>query len=166
MHELNVNLNVHEIGVILSALQTLDLAQEKLIAKEYGSTSALYNKLYSHWERMDQSSTQLQNDVIPSFWSLVQLLSNYSGGCSWTCWWVSGEHRCSPWTDCRLLYGRIPVTEQIKLILALQQVDGISKLIRNNEYESYFYSFLNPIHIELNRQLTNLKQSSKIKESN
>ena len=58
------------------------------------------------------------------------------------------------------------MTEQIKLILALQQVEGISKLIRNNEYESYFYSFLNPIHIELNRQLTNLKQSSKIKESN
>lgn len=67
MHEININLNVHEIGVILSALQTLDLAEEKLIAKEYGSTSALYNKLYSHWERMDLSPTQLQNDVVPSF---------------------------------------------------------------------------------------------------
>ena len=43
--EVSVNLNVHEIGVILSALQTLDLAEEKRIAKEYGSTSALYNKL-------------------------------------------------------------------------------------------------------------------------
>ncbi len=65
--EVSVNLNVHEIGVILSALQSLDLAEEKLIAKEYGSTSALYNKLYSHWERMDLSPTQLQNDVVPSF---------------------------------------------------------------------------------------------------
>ena len=65
--EVSVNLNVHEIGVILSALQTLDLAEEKRIAKEYGSTSALYNKLYSHWERMDLSPTQLQNDVVPSF---------------------------------------------------------------------------------------------------
>lgn len=67
MHEVNVNLNVHEIGVILSALQTLDLAEEKQIAKEYGSTAALYNKLYSYWEKLDQSSTLLQNDVVPSF---------------------------------------------------------------------------------------------------
>jgi hypothetical protein len=67
IYEINVNLNVHEIGVILSALQTLDLSEEKQIAKEYGSTAALYNKLYSHWEKLDRSSTQLQNDVVPSF---------------------------------------------------------------------------------------------------
>jgi hypothetical protein len=67
MTETKVNLNVHEIGVILSALQMLDLSEEKQIAKEYGSVPALYNKLYSHWETMDKSSTLLQNDVVPSF---------------------------------------------------------------------------------------------------
>lgn len=67
MNEVSVNLNVHEIGVILSALQMLSLSEEKYISKEYGSSSAVYDKLYSYWEKMDQSSTQLQNDVVPSF---------------------------------------------------------------------------------------------------
>jgi hypothetical protein len=62
-----VRLNVHEIGVILSALQQLDMREERQIAREYGSASALYNKLYSHWEQMDTSQTGLRNDVVPSF---------------------------------------------------------------------------------------------------
>ena len=37
------------------------------IAKEYGSVPAIYNKLYSIFERMDTSSTSLRNDVVPSF---------------------------------------------------------------------------------------------------
>jgi hypothetical protein len=56
------------------------------------------------------------------------------------------------------------VNTETKLLLALSQVDGISKLIRNNEYESYLYSFLVPIRVELNRQLTNSKQSSKMEK--
>jgi hypothetical protein len=56
------------------------------------------------------------------------------------------------------------VNQTSKLLFALQQVEGIAKLIKDNEYEQYFTSFLIPIHTELNRQLTNLKQSSKIKE--
>ena len=67
MTEENVQLNVHEIGVILSALQQLDLREENQIAREYGSVPALYNKLYSVWERMDRSGTVLRNDVVPSF---------------------------------------------------------------------------------------------------
>ena len=67
MKEINVNLNVQEIGVILSALQNLELAEQNLIAREYGSAPALYNKLYSYWERMDSSETGLRNDVVPSF---------------------------------------------------------------------------------------------------
>lgn len=67
MNEVSVNLNTHEIGVILSALQLLSIRDEKYIAKEYGSANALYNKLYSYWESMDHSSIQLQNDMIPSF---------------------------------------------------------------------------------------------------
>jgi len=67
MTEVNVQLNVHEIGVILSALQELNLREENRIAREYGSVPALYNKLYSLWEQMDSSQTGLSNDVVPSF---------------------------------------------------------------------------------------------------
>ena len=67
MNETNVNLNVHEIGVILSALQTLTLREEHQIAREYGSVPAIYNKLYTVFERMDTSQTGLRNDVVPSF---------------------------------------------------------------------------------------------------
>jgi hypothetical protein len=62
-----VRLNVHEIGILLSALQLVDLREEYQIAKEYGSVPALYNKLYSVWEQMDGSGTVLRNDVVPSF---------------------------------------------------------------------------------------------------
>ena len=65
--EVPVQLNVHEIGVILSALQELNLREENRIAREYGSVPALYNKLYSVWEQMDTSQTGLRNDVVPSF---------------------------------------------------------------------------------------------------
>jgi len=67
MTETNVNLNVHEIGVILSALQLLNNSDENRIAREYGSAPALYNKLYMLWEEMDTSETGLRNDVVPSF---------------------------------------------------------------------------------------------------
>jgi hypothetical protein len=67
MTEANVNLNVHEVGVILSALQLLNLRDENQIAREYGSVPALYNKLYTLYERMDSSQTGLRNDVVPSF---------------------------------------------------------------------------------------------------
>jgi len=67
MTEVTMNLNVHEIGVILSALQELNLREEHRIAREYGSVPALYNKLYSQWERMDTSETGLRYDVVPSF---------------------------------------------------------------------------------------------------
>jgi len=67
MTETTVNLNVHEIGVILSALQLLGVREENQIAREYGSVPALYNKLYSVFEQMDRSGTVLRNDVVPSF---------------------------------------------------------------------------------------------------
>lgn len=66
----NLNLNVHEIGILLSALQLLDGRDERLIAKEYGSAPTLYNKLYSVWETLDQSETKLEYEPIiePSYW--------------------------------------------------------------------------------------------------
>jgi len=56
------------------------------------------------------------------------------------------------------------MNQRTKIILALSQVEGIIKLMNGNEYESFFTSHLSPIIYELQRQLTNLTQSSKIKE--
>jgi hypothetical protein len=67
MTETQVNLNVHEIGIILSALQEVNTQEENRIAREYGSVPALFNKFYSIFETMDRSSTVLRNDVVPSF---------------------------------------------------------------------------------------------------
>ena len=67
MKDVDVNLNVHEIGVILSALQLLQHRDENLIAREYGSTTALYERLYSIWETLDRSETGIRNDVVPSY---------------------------------------------------------------------------------------------------
>ena len=71
MTETQVNLNVHEIGIILSALQNLENLDEIHIARDYGSVSALYTKLYSVMEQMDTSQTGLRNDVVPSFWPII-----------------------------------------------------------------------------------------------
>ena len=62
-----IRLNVHEVGILLSALQLIDLREENQIAKDYGSVPALYNKLYTVFEQMDTSGTVLRNDVVPSF---------------------------------------------------------------------------------------------------
>ena len=67
MKDVDVNLNVHEIGVILSALQLLQHRDENLIAKEYGSAAALYERLHSVWQNLDRTETGLRNDVIPSY---------------------------------------------------------------------------------------------------
>jgi hypothetical protein len=56
------------------------------------------------------------------------------------------------------------MNQTTKLLFALQQVEGISKLMKDNEYEHYLNSFLVPINVELRRQLTCLQNSAKIKE--
>jgi len=67
--ERNIPLNVQELGVILSALQVLDVAEEWQIAKYYGSSTTLYNRLKEIYDEMDQSCLEEQNDPIcePSF---------------------------------------------------------------------------------------------------
>ena len=54
--------------------------------------------------------------------------------------------------------------KQTKLILALYQVDGITQLTKDNEYRQFIFMHLNSIKYELERQLTNLRHKSKIKE--
>jgi hypothetical protein len=51
-----------------------------------------------------------------------------------------------------------------KLLFALQQTENIIKLMEGNEYERFFNSHLSPIIYELQRQLTNQTESSKMKE--
>ena len=67
MKEIQVNLNVQEMGILLSALTNLEIVEEMHIAREYGSATALYNRLYPLWEQMDSSETGLRNDMVPSF---------------------------------------------------------------------------------------------------
>lgn len=51
-----------------------------------------------------------------------------------------------------------------KLLLGLQQIENLTSLFEGNEYQTFLYSHLIPIQVELNRQLTILTYSSKIKE--
>jgi len=56
------------------------------------------------------------------------------------------------------------MTDEQKIIFALMQVDNLSKLIEGLPYEQFFVSHLIPLKIEFERQLTNIKHSSKLKE--
>ena len=53
---------------------------------------------------------------------------------------------------------------ELKLILALQQTENIYNLLQDGEYVAFFASHLLPIKYEIERQLTNLRHSPKIKE--
>lgn len=67
--EVSVKLNVHEVGVILSALQLLETGDELLISKEYGSSTALYSRMEDLFEGLDQSDLTLfvEPYIEPSF---------------------------------------------------------------------------------------------------
>jgi sRNA-binding regulator protein Hfq len=56
------------------------------------------------------------------------------------------------------------MSEHIKLLLAIDQVDNLTSLLEGNEYQQFFYSHLISIQTELKRQLTCIKHSAKIKE--
>ena len=50
------------------------------------------------------------------------------------------------------------------LILALQQIDNLTSLLEGNEYQSFLYSHLIQMKVELNRQLTNIQHTAKLEE--
>ena len=54
--------------------------------------------------------------------------------------------------------------DDIKILLALQQLDNIMELVKGNQWEIFFSRNLIPVRIELCRQLTCLQHSAKIKE--
>ena len=53
------------------------------------------------------------------------------------------------------------MTSKTNLILALQQVENIGNLVRENNYEAFFCSHLLPIKYELERQLVLLNDGKK-----
>ena len=53
---------------------------------------------------------------------------------------------------------------KMKLTLALIQVENIRELLKDGQFAGFFTSHLLPIKFEIERQLTNLSHSSKIKE--
>lgn len=58
------------------------------------------------------------------------------------------------------------MNEETKLILALHQIENLTSLLSQNEYQQFLYSHLIQIQVELQRQLTNLIHSSKMSKSN
>lgn len=57
------------------------------------------------------------------------------------------------------------MSEEIKLILAIDHIDALTQLLEGNEYQKFLYSHLTPVFYELKRQLTNYQSSAKITES-
>lgn len=50
--------------------------------------------------------------------------------------------------------------QKLNLILALTQIDNLTKLLEGNEYQRFLYGNLISIQIELNRQLSNYGQTT------
>jgi len=48
--------------------------------------------------------------------------------------------------------------DKTKFILALMQIENITNLTKDNEYEQFFVSHLMPLKIEIQRQLSNLNR--------
>ena len=48
--------------------------------------------------------------------------------------------------------------EKTKFILALMQIDNITNLMKDNEYEHFMVSHLMPLEVEIKRQLSNLNR--------
>ena len=61
-HETSVQLNVQEIGVILSALQLLETGDEYRINKEYGSATAICNRMEDLLDKMNTEDLQLESE--------------------------------------------------------------------------------------------------------
>ena len=56
------------------------------------------------------------------------------------------------------------MNKQTKLLFAVNQIENVIKLVEHNEFEQYLTRHLIVVKSELQRQLTNLTQSTTIKE--
>lgn len=46
------------------------------------------------------------------------------------------------------------MNDKTKIILALMQIDNMTSLLKDNEYQKFFYNHLISIQVELKRQLS------------
>lgn len=53
------------------------------------------------------------------------------------------------------------MTEYAKLLAARMQIENVVQLTADNEYKDYFYRHLVLIHVELERQLSNMAEEQK-----
>lgn len=60
MYETDLTLNISEMNILLTAMNRLTIADEKWLDEEHGSSSALYNKIYSALELCDGPRTATQ----------------------------------------------------------------------------------------------------------
>jgi len=65
--EPSVNLLPYEMNIIMAALNNLTLPDEKKLEEEYGSVSALYNKIYSVWEKSGGKTEKYDKLLNPSY---------------------------------------------------------------------------------------------------
>jgi hypothetical protein len=49
------------------------------------------------------------------------------------------------------------MNEKTKLILALEQINNITELLKGNEYQSFLYGHLIQIQVEIKRQLSHFR---------
>jgi hypothetical protein len=49
------------------------------------------------------------------------------------------------------------MNDKTKLILAQLQIDNLTNLLKDNEYEQFMVSHLIPLQVEIQRQLNNMK---------
>jgi hypothetical protein len=65
--EQSVNLLPYEMNILMAAMNSLSLRDETKLNKEYGSVSALYNKIYSVWERSGDKDVKVSSQFEPSY---------------------------------------------------------------------------------------------------
>lgn len=57
------------------------------------------------------------------------------------------------------------MNEQTKLIFALMQIDNITSLIEDNEYQKFLHGHLVSVRVELQRQLKNQQHAQHIQSN-
>ena len=65
MFETKVKLNGNEVGVLLSALQSLSTSDRLSIANEYGSIRAIYDRLEEVYKELD--TTEIDREILESY---------------------------------------------------------------------------------------------------
>ena len=67
--EVNIELNVHELDIILKALELVDSRDEIQINRSSGSIDTLYDRLYDYYATLDTTNVELNYEsyVEPSF---------------------------------------------------------------------------------------------------